>query len=206
MHSTHEIEQQAQLAIDHFRCTLWHCFQMVGRVNSGWKTGSILNVITLFTGWGVSHRRTSRSNTEKQRWSFICRFNMQKYRNWMSSTLMMNIPGSSVVMNSWKDLAVEPWVLYTWCRNRKPTSVYAMKVLGPQWRKHENPSDPVSTRISTCSQVGHPNIVRGFYAGSDKETGRHYCVMEYVDGISVQTLLSQRGRLHPGVALRIIWE
>ncbi|HQR06550.1 MAG TPA: serine/threonine-protein kinase [Gemmatales bacterium] len=83
---------------------------------------------------------------------------------------------------------------------------YAMKVLGTQWRQHETLLARFQRESQHAAKLNHTNIVRGFYAGTDRDTDRHYFVMEYVDGISVQTLLAQRGRLSPSVALRIIWE
>jgi len=83
---------------------------------------------------------------------------------------------------------------------------YAMKVLGTQWRQHETLLARFQREAQHAAKLNHTNIVRGFYAGTDRDTDRHYFVMEYVDGISVQTLLAQRGRLSSSVALRIIWE
>lgn len=83
---------------------------------------------------------------------------------------------------------------------------YAMKVLGTQWRQHETLLARFQRESQHAAKLNHTNIVRGFYAGTDRDTDRHYFVMEYVDGISVQTLLAQRGRLSPSLALRIIWE
>ncbi len=83
---------------------------------------------------------------------------------------------------------------------------YAMKVLGTQWRQHETLLARFQREAQHAAKLNHTNIVRGFYAGTDRDSDRHYFVMEYVDGISVQTLLAQRGRLSSSVALRIIWE
>lgn len=83
---------------------------------------------------------------------------------------------------------------------------HAMKVLGAQWKQHETLLARFQRESQHAAKLDHPNIVRGFYAGTDRETERHYFLMEYIDGISVQTLLAQRGRLSPGLALRIIWE
>lgn len=83
---------------------------------------------------------------------------------------------------------------------------YAMKVLGPQWKQHETLLARFQREAQHAAKLDHTNIVRGYYAGTDTETDRHYFLMEYVDGISVQTLLAQRGRLSSSVALRIIWE
>ena len=47
----------------------------------------------------------------------------------------------------------------------------------------------------------HPNIVQVYDTGVDQ--GRHYIVMEYVEGKSVAQLLQTRGRLGPEIAVEI---
>ncbi|MBX9580141.1 MAG: protein kinase, partial [Gemmataceae bacterium] len=49
----------------------------------------------------------------------------------------------------------------------------------------------------------HPNLVRGYAAGFDPAVGKHYLVLEYVDGPSAQTALGRVGRLPVGVAVRV---
>jgi len=41
----------------------------------------------------------------------------------------------------------------------------------------------------------HRNIVQGLNAGADEETGRHFLVMEYIDGPSAQDCVEQIGRM-----------
>ena len=52
-------------------------------------------------------------------------------------------------------------------------------------------------------RLSHPNLVRGHAAGFDPAAGKHYLVMEYVDGPSAQTALGRVGRLPVGVAARV---
>jgi serine/threonine-protein kinase len=54
------------------------------------------------------------------------------------------------------------------------------------------------------SLLAHPNIVRGYTAGYDGETGRHYLVREFVDGLSAQVLLDRLGSLPVGAAVQIV--
>ena len=49
----------------------------------------------------------------------------------------------------------------------------------------------------------HPNIVQGFAAGYDPGANKHYLVLEFIDGPSAHTALTQFGRLPTGVAVRI---
>ena len=51
--------------------------------------------------------------------------------------------------------------------------------------------------------LNHPNIVRNLTAGQDQATGKHYLVMEYVDGPSALELLQHHGRLSVGDAVHI---
>jgi serine/threonine-protein kinase len=46
-----------------------------------------------------------------------------------------------------------------------------------------------------AARLQHPNIVQVYDSGRDSESGRHYIVMEYVDGPSCADLLRDRGSL-----------
>jgi eukaryotic-like serine/threonine-protein kinase len=47
----------------------------------------------------------------------------------------------------------------------------------------------------SAARLQHPNIVQVFDSGKDPESGRHYIVMEYVDGPSCADLLREHKRL-----------
>jgi|Tabmets5t2r1_1033131.scaffolds.fasta_scaffold16396_2 serine/threonine protein kinase len=47
----------------------------------------------------------------------------------------------------------------------------------------------------SAARLQHPNIVQVFDSGQDAESGRHYIVMEYVDGPSCADLLRERREL-----------
>lgn len=49
----------------------------------------------------------------------------------------------------------------------------------------------------------HPHLVRGLDAGHDPIAGRHYLVLEYVDGPTAATLLRQMRRFPIGLAVQI---
>lgn len=51
--------------------------------------------------------------------------------------------------------------------------------------------------------LNHPNIVRGLGSGFEPIRRRHFLVMEYVDGPSVQSLLDQQGKFAIGDAVHI---
>lgn len=49
----------------------------------------------------------------------------------------------------------------------------------------------------------HPNVVHGYAAGFDPAAGKHYLVLEFIDGPSAHAALARLGRLPVGVAVRI---
>jgi eukaryotic-like serine/threonine-protein kinase len=55
-----------------------------------------------------------------------------------------------------------------------------------------------------AARLMHPNIVQVFDSGHDPESGRHYIVMEYVDGPSCADLLRERDRLEVEETVRIV--
>jgi eukaryotic-like serine/threonine-protein kinase len=55
----------------------------------------------------------------------------------------------------------------------------------------------------SAALLNHPNLVHGLAVGQDSATGRHYLVMEYVDGPSAHALLGRFGRLPVGDAVHI---
>lgn len=56
-------------------------------------------------------------------------------------------------------------------------------------------------RLSRLLQ--HENIVQGFAAGFDRESNKHYIVLEFIDGPSSHTALVKLGKLPVGMAVRI---
>jgi serine/threonine protein kinase len=55
-----------------------------------------------------------------------------------------------------------------------------------------------------AAKLIHPNIVQVFDSGRDDQSGRHYIVMEYVEGRSVAEILRERKRLPVPEAVAII--
>ena len=55
-----------------------------------------------------------------------------------------------------------------------------------------------------AAKLQHPNIVQVFDSGEDKESGRHYIVMEYVEGDSCADLLRQHQMFDAEDTVRII--
>ncbi len=79
----------------------------------------------------------------------------------------------------------------------------ALKILNDSLVTNQNYIDRFYREAKSGAMLNHPNIVRTLAAGQDRQTGKHYLVLEYVDGPSAQTLLSQLGHLSVGDAVHI---
>ena len=55
-----------------------------------------------------------------------------------------------------------------------------------------------------AARLQHPNVVQVYDSGRDSDSGRHFIVMEYVEGPSCADLLRDRGLLEIDQAVRII--
>src|SRR5262249_2704835 len=54
------------------------------------------------------------------------------------------------------------------------------------------------------TRLDHPNVVRAFQLG--ESAGKHYLVLEYLDGDTLDEILERRKKLPPTEAVRIIHE
>jgi serine/threonine-protein kinase len=80
---------------------------------------------------------------------------------------------------------------------------FAIKVLSEDLIGSQIAVDRFYREARSGAMLNHPNIVRNFAAGEDQATGRHYLVLEYVDGPSAQALLEEYGSLSVGDAVHI---
>jgi serine/threonine-protein kinase len=79
----------------------------------------------------------------------------------------------------------------------------AIKVLNDEFAANQQYLDRFNREGKIGALLDHPNIVRRLSFGQDQATGKHYMVMEFVDGPSARTLLETRGRLPVGDAVHI---
>ncbi len=79
----------------------------------------------------------------------------------------------------------------------------ALKVLNESLAGSQSYIDRFYREARSGGLLNHPNIVRTYNAGQDRATGKHYLVLEYVDGPSAQTLLQTQGRLSVGDAVHL---
>lgn len=79
----------------------------------------------------------------------------------------------------------------------------AIKVLSDPLARNEAYVERFLREAKSGAALDHPNIVRCISAGRDDASGKHYLVMEYVNGPSARSLLDKEGRLLVGDATRI---
>lgn len=92
--------------------------------------------------------------------------------------------------------------VYLAYHDRQETQV-AIKVLGEQLAINQDFVDRFYREAKSGALLNHPNIVRTITAGQDRTTGKHYLVLEFVDGPTGQGLLSELGSLSVGDAVHI---
>ena len=81
--------------------------------------------------------------------------------------------------------------------------IVAIKVLPPSRSKDVQMFARFQREAKLALYLKHPNIVRGFQVG--ETTGLHYIVMEYLDGETLEDVLTRRTKLLPGEAVRLTY-
>jgi len=79
----------------------------------------------------------------------------------------------------------------------------AIKVLSPHLEMNKGLVERFEREAENTAKLNHPNIVRGYGVDRDAATGRHFLIMEYVDGPSAQALLDESGKISIADAVRI---
>src|SRR5262249_15518355 len=79
----------------------------------------------------------------------------------------------------------------------------ALKVLNDSLAHDQGYLDRFHREARSGVLLNHPNVVRTYAAGQDRATGKHYLVLEYVDGPSAEALLRHRGKLSVGDAVHV---
>ncbi len=78
----------------------------------------------------------------------------------------------------------------------------AIKVLGEHLAQDPDYVTRFVREAQSAAKLSHPNIVQIYFIGED--AGRHYFVMEYVSGRSLQHLLKNDGRMATARATRLV--
>jgi serine/threonine-protein kinase len=87
--------------------------------------------------------------------------------------------------------------------NQTDSRQVAIKVLADRLASNRAYVDRFLREARNGSRLDHPNVVHTIEAGKDDTSGKHYLVMEYVDGPSARTLLDREGRLPVRQAVHI---
>ena len=80
----------------------------------------------------------------------------------------------------------------------------AIKVLADHLALNQSYLERFHREAQNVARLNHPNIVRSLGAGWDKTSGKHYLVLEFVDGETAQELCERLGRLKVSDAVHII--
>lgn len=80
--------------------------------------------------------------------------------------------------------------------------VVAIKVLPPSRAKSGQTLARFQREARLSIKLRHPHVVRSFQVGETK--GIHYLVMEYLEGETLEEVLSRRKRLPPAEAVRLV--
>ena len=80
----------------------------------------------------------------------------------------------------------------------------AVKLLAEHLAQDEDFVARFRREALAAARLQHPNIVQVFDSGQDQESGRHYIVMEYVDGPSCADLLRQHRMFDADDTVRIV--
>jgi serine/threonine protein kinase len=82
--------------------------------------------------------------------------------------------------------------------------IVAIKVLPPSKAKEGNLLARFHREARLALRLKHPNVVRAFQTGV--ADGLNYLVMEYLEGETLDDVLSRRGKMAPGEAARLVYQ
>jgi WD40 repeat protein/serine/threonine protein kinase len=76
-------------------------------------------------------------------------------------------------------------------RHRLMKRTVAIKVLSPDRVKNEESVRRFDREVELAARLSHPNIVQAYDSGA--MNGRHFLVMEFIDGLDLSSLVKQQG-------------
>ena len=87
-------------------------------------------------------------------------------------------------------------------QHRRTKRVVALKVLPPALCRDTAMIARFQREVEAAAKLSHPNIVNAFDADEDK--GRHYLVMEFVDGSDLSSVIRENGPLPISIAIECV--
>jgi serine/threonine-protein kinase len=81
---------------------------------------------------------------------------------------------------------------------------FAVKVLSDHLADNQAVLQRFRKEAKMSQALSHPNIICGFASGRDKASGRHYLVMEFIDGMTAHQRLEKNGRFSVSEASHIL--
>jgi len=87
-------------------------------------------------------------------------------------------------------------------RHRRMDRLVALKVISPAAMKSADAVKRFHREVQAAARLQHPNIVMAFDA--DEANGTHFLVMEYVDGIDLNSFVRKSGPLTASLAVELI--
>ncbi len=88
--------------------------------------------------------------------------------------------------------------------HEEQASHVAIKVLSDSLAENPSYIERFYREARNVARLDHPNIVHGIAVGTDQVTGKHFMVLEFVDGTNCHELLDRFGRLSAADAVHII--
>lgn len=88
---------------------------------------------------------------------------------------------------------------------RKADRCYALKILSPDLAR-ANPEyiKRFEREARIAMRLRHPNMVAVHDVGYDEELGRHYLVMDYINGYDLRSAIALGGAMEPSVAVGVV--
>ena len=82
--------------------------------------------------------------------------------------------------------------------------IVAIKVLPASKAKDPETLARFKREGRLLTRLDHPNVVRAFHVG--ESAGKHYLVLEYLDGETLEEVLDRSKRLPPAEAVRVVYQ
>ena len=94
------------------------------------------------------------------------------------------------------------WGGFTWPGTRRLNRRVALKILSPERMSNPRAIARFQREARVGAQLQHENLVRIYDFG--ESNGRYFLVMEFIEGKTIGTLISEQGPMPPATAARLV--